>query len=57
MDGKRNEVERYVISISCTVKRKGDEASKEKEKRVAFTAIPIGNFGKGSSFEKRVGVA
>ena len=36
LDGKRNEVERYVISIYCTVKQKGDKASKEKEKRVAF---------------------
>ena len=31
------------------------QKSKKKSRRI--TAIPIGNFGKGSSFEKRVGVA
>lgn len=28
-----------------------------KEKGIAFTAIPIGNFGKGRPLKKRAGVA
>lgn len=47
------------LCADCTQQEREDalHALLAEAKGRGFTAIPIGNFGKGSSFEKRVGVA